>query len=61
MQTPTPGALWRLPRVRQEIPVSRSTIYAWVAAGTFPAPLQLGLRCVAWRAEDVLAFIDSKR
>lgn len=40
------------------LPISRSTLYAWIAAGKFPAPIKLGPRVSAWRASDVMAFID---
>jgi len=40
------------------IPVSRSTWWAWVRSGWAPAPVKLGLRAVAWRAEDIWAFAE---
>ena len=33
--------------------LSRSTIYARIAAGTFPKPVRIGLRSVAWLQSDV--------
>ena len=39
------------------IPVSRSTIYAWIQAGLFPAPVRLPGRVAGFRVEDVRAFI----
>lgn len=35
------------------IPASRSSVYAWIAAGRFPAPLKVSLRMSAWRVADV--------
>lgn len=39
------------------IPVSRSTWWAGVATGRFPAPVKLGPRITAWRVEDIQALI----
>lgn len=49
--------LIRLPEVMRRVPFSRSSIYAKVALGTFPAPLSLGGRAVAWRESDLDAWI----
>jgi prophage regulatory protein len=34
------------------VPVSKTTIYRMISAGTFPAPNKLGRRSV-WSAEDI--------
>ncbi len=60
---------WKLPdtgylRLKQIIkphgvyPVCRSKWYAGVAEGTYPAPVRLGPRTVAWRVEDIRALIE---
>jgi len=36
--------------------LSRSTIYARIAAGTFPKPVRIGPRAVAWLESDVEAW-----
>jgi prophage regulatory protein len=36
-----------------------SSIRAAVTRGEFPAPVQLGLRRVAWRSADIQGWIDS--
>jgi prophage regulatory protein len=43
----------KLPAVIRETALSRSTIYAAIKTGEFPAPLLIGKRAVAWRVEDV--------
>ena len=48
----------RLPDVLRHIPVSRSAWWAGIQEGRFPAPVKLGPRTTAWRAEDILALID---
>lgn len=49
----------RLPEVLRHYPVSRSTWWAGVKSGRYPAPVKLGERAVAWRAEDIRALIES--
>lgn len=36
--------------------LSRSTIYARVKDGTFPAPVRIGPRAVAWLESDIEAW-----
>lgn len=48
----------RLPQLQQKYPMSRSSIYAAVAAGTFPAPHRLSARAVAWDEDEVDAFLE---
>lgn len=50
---PTPAQLLRLPQVLSLVPVSRSTWWAGVKTGRFPAPVKLGPRIVAWRVADI--------
>lgn len=40
------------------IPVSRSTWWAGVRSGRFPAPVKLGPRITAWREADIQRLID---
>lgn len=49
----------RLPAVLALIPVGRSTWWAGIKSGRYPAPVKLGPRMSAWRAEDVRSLIDS--
>lgn len=43
------------------IPVSKSTLYRWCAAGTFPAPVKLSDNVTAWPVEDVRAWMAQRR
>lgn len=52
--------LFRLPQVREITGLGRSTIYAKIKTGDFPAPVNLGIRAVAWRAADVAVWVDSR-
>lgn len=40
--------------------LSRSTIYRFVSAGTFPRPVKLGLSAVGWRVEDIDKWLASR-
>jgi len=40
------------------IPVSRSTWWAGIKDGRFPAPVKLGPRTTCWRAEAIHALIE---
>ncbi len=40
--------------------LSRSTIYALMAAGKFPKSISLGERAVGWLESDIQGWIDSR-
>ncbi len=48
----------RLPTVLLRTGLSRSTVYARVAEGTFPRQLSLGPNTVGWREADINTWID---
>lgn len=47
----------RLPQILLHIPVSRSTWWAGVKSGKYPAAIKLGENTTAWRAEDIHKLI----
>jgi prophage regulatory protein len=49
----------RLPAVKARVGLSRSSIYARIAAGSFPAPIQLGegARARGWVAEEIDSWL----
>lgn len=51
--------LLRLHDVLKILAVSRSTFYANVRRGTYPQPVRIGLRAVAWREREIVALADS--
>jgi prophage regulatory protein len=55
-----PCLLARLPVVLKVTGLARTTIYRWVAAGRFPAPVRLGPRAVAWRWSDLERWTQSR-
>ena len=57
---PRPGKLLRLPRVQDLTGFGKSSIYAGVKAGTFPAPVRLSARAVGWKLSAVESWIQSR-
>jgi predicted DNA-binding transcriptional regulator AlpA len=60
---PTPTALpeigyVRLPLVLQVYPIGKSTWWAGVKAGKYPAPVKLGPRVSAWRVDDIRELLS---
>ena len=58
--SPRPGRLLRLPVVEERTGFKKSSVYAGVKAGTFPAPVRLSARAVAWREEDIDRWINER-
>jgi prophage regulatory protein len=52
--------LLRLPDVRDLTCRSTSRIYADMAAGTFPKPIKIGVRAVAWRESELRGWLDKR-
>lgn len=55
-----PGKLLRLPAVEERTGLKKSTVYAGVSAKTFPAPVRLSARAVAWREEEIDRWISER-
>lgn len=55
-QLPDTGFV-RLPQVLSVIPISRSSWWAGVKCGKYPATIKLGTNTTVWRAEDIHALI----
>ena len=52
--------LIRLPEVLDRVPLCRTTIWTRVNEGTFPKPIKLGPRAVAWLESAVDEWIANK-
>ncbi len=50
----------RLPSVISRTGLSRSTIYLRVSTGTFPKPVSLGGRAVAWVESEIEDWIEAQ-
>ena len=54
------GKLLRLPAVEERTGFKKSSVYAGVKAGTFPAPVRLSARAVGWREEDLDKWVSER-
>lgn len=48
-----------VPPIQPIVPVSRSTWWAGIKAGRFPAPVKLGPRISAWRETEIRTIVRS--
>ena len=49
----------RRPEVQTLTGIPRSTLYAKIAVGDFPAPIKIGQRAVAWREAEVNDWLSN--
>ena len=40
--------------------IGNATLRRWVREGNFPKPIKLGANCVAWRLDEVDAWLESR-
>lgn len=52
--------LLRLPAVCEITGLGRSRVYRLIQEKSFPAPVQLGVRSVAWPEAEVLAWVEER-
>ena len=52
--------LLRCTTVTKRTSLAKSTIYYLIQNADFPKPVKLGLRTVAWREDEINAWIDSR-
>ena len=52
--------LLRRPLVEQQTGLSRASIYAMMSEGSFPKPIRIGKRAVAWKQTDIAAWIEAR-
>jgi prophage regulatory protein len=60
IQTHPSETVLRLPGVKGISGLGRSSIYAGVKAGTFPAPIKLGDRAIGWLDSEVQTWVKSR-
>jgi len=53
-------AILRRKQVEARTGLRRSTIYAKIAEGEFPAPVRLGTRAVGWIEGEILEWLQSR-
>lgn len=49
----------RLPEVKKLCPYSTSGLYKKIAEGTFPKPIRIGSRAVAWKFSDIQEYLKN--
>ena len=52
--------LVRLPAVLQIVGLSRSEIYRRIRDGTFPSPVHIGQRAIAWNILEVNSWVRAR-
>nr|WP_321507830.1 AlpA family phage regulatory protein [uncultured Celeribacter sp.] len=52
--------IYRRPDVEKLVGLSRSTLYAMMAEGSFPKPIRLGKRAVGWRVADLQRWLETR-
>ena len=57
MSATSRSSILRFKDLQDRIKLSRSGIYAKIAAGEFPLPIRLGLRAVGWLESDIERWI----
>ena len=50
----------KLKEVQKMTSLSRSSIYAYIDKGIFPTQVKLGARSVAWKNEEIIAWMESR-
>ena len=50
----------RLPEVLNLVGVTRSTLYRWMDAGTFPKQISVGGNTVVWVESDITNWMDQR-
>lgn len=61
INSPSGSGIVRIKRLlSEEVPVSRSTLYQWINAGNFPAPIRLGPKAIGFRLKDIRAWQASR-
>jgi prophage regulatory protein len=52
--------IWRERDVQEKTKLSKSTRWRLEKAGLFPAKVQLSLRAVGWRAEEIIDWCQNR-
>lgn len=60
MSASNPKTFLRLKEVARRTSYSRSRIYELVQLGTFPAPIPLGGRAIAWLEDEICQWMDQR-
>ena len=50
----------RLPEVLNLVGVTRSTLYRWMDAGSFPKQIHLGPHTIVWNEREVVQWMEDR-
>lgn len=56
----SPGRLIRFKELREMIPLSRTSVWRGVNAGTFPRPCRLSENVVAWKENEIVEWMNER-
>jgi prophage regulatory protein len=56
-----PDVYYRLPSVLKLTGLSRTTLYEMIRQGTFPKPILIGRRSVAWSGLEITQWQDYRK
>ncbi len=59
-QANQPHRILRLPEVMGRVGLRRASIYLHVSKGSFPKPINLGIRAVGWLESDIDGWIAAR-
>lgn len=54
------NTILRLPEVTKQTGLARSTIYLRMSEGSFPKPINIGVRAVGWVDTDISEWIQAR-
>ncbi len=60
LKTANEARILRLKQAKERTGLSRSTLYALIKEGKFPAPIALGARAVGWLSSDIDSWIEAR-
>jgi prophage regulatory protein len=60
LQSPEKDRIMRLPEVKKDTGLARSTIYKKIAEKTFPSQIPLGTKAVGWLERDIQNWIQAR-
>ncbi|EGX6956817.1 AlpA family transcriptional regulator [Aeromonas hydrophila] len=52
--------LIKLKDVTEMTTLSKATIYRLMKQGSFPGPIRLGPKCVAWKQSEIIEWVELK-
>ena len=55
-----PHRILRLPEVMGRVGLRRASIYLHISKGSFPQPINLGIRAVGWLESDIDGWIAAR-